>query len=257
MRRKHSLLRFVPPAVAVGVVLYVAQIWPFQRTPAPPPVRIPTITEPVRDLYDGLQPDFRAMVPLGEFASMFQRMKDFEGGEAPKLAEALATEPAGAEPLIARFRVEESAGKTGGEYEFARVEGVWRLEKYAHDPHKRPSPGQGATPVSPDSVQPKAAEKKAVPGGAPPTVAAQKAVAVATSPGSWPRSYVIQPGDRLETISRQVYGTSRHWRRILEANPGLDPKRLSIGRRIVIPAPPEHPPDHSQEPEAAPEAAKH
>jgi hypothetical protein len=240
MRRKSSVFRFVAPAVLVGVALYMAQVWPFQRSNALPPAHIPAASDPARDTYEGLHADFRAMVPLVEFGAMLQRMKDFEGGEAPKLAEAQATEPTGGELLLARYRVEESADKASAEYEFARVEGVWKLQSYTREPRKRPGPTPASTA---ELAPPRPVERKAVPGGNPPIVAAPKATGLSTSPSNGPRSYVIQPGDRLETISRQVYGTGRYWRRILEANPGLDPKRLNIGRRITIPAPPEHPPD--------------
>ena len=57
-----------------------------------------------------------------------------------------------------------------------------------------------------------------------------------------PCHYVIQPGDNLITISRQFYGTGKHWRRILEANPGLQARKLRIGRRILIPSLPTHAP---------------
>jgi hypothetical protein len=254
MRRKSSLLRFVVPAVVVGVALDLAQVWPFQRNTALPPASIPAVSDPARDAYEGLHADFRAMVPLIEFAAIFQRVRDFEGGEAPRLADAQATEPVGAEPLLARIRIEQSADKASAEYEFARIEGIWKLESFAREPRKRLSPAppvQGA-----ESTPPKPVERKAVLVANPPTVAGPKTAGSQSSPGNWPCGYVIQPGDRLETISRHFYGTNRYWRRIVEANPGLDPKHLNIGRRIVIPAPPEHPPEHALESEPTPETPK-
>lgn len=47
--------------------------------------------------------------------------------------------------------------------------------------------------------------------------------------------YVIKKGDTLSEISQRIYGTSRLWRRILEANPGIDPRALRIGQKIIIP----------------------
>ncbi len=255
MRRKKSRLRFIVPAIIVGVTLYLIR-GPLQHSIMPPPVRIPPISDPARDAYSGLQADFRAAVPLIEFASMFQRMKDIEGGEAPRLLDAQATEPAGTEPLLARIRVEESADKAAAEYEFARIEGVWKLQNYMRGLQQRPSPAPAPQPA--ESSPPKPVERKVVPtSNSIPLPSAKAAGGVQPSSGNWPRSYVIQPGDTLETISRQVYGTNRYWHRILEANPGLDPKHLKIGRRIAIPAPPEHPPEHAAESEPAPETAKH
>ncbi len=57
-----------------------------------------------------------------------------------------------------------------------------------------------------------------------------KGVAVA------PRTYVIQQGDTLSQISQRTLGTSKRWREFLELNKGLDPSRLSVGRRLQVPA---------------------
>lgn len=54
----------------------------------------------------------------------------------------------------------------------------------------------------------------------------------ATAPAG---SYVIQAGDTLAAISAAFYGSSQHWRRIAEANPGLDPGNLAAGAVIAIP----------------------
>lgn len=51
------------------------------------------------------------------------------------------------------------------------------------------------------------------------------------------RTYVIQPGDSLYKISREVYGSGARWREILEANRDRipDEKNLKVGTRIRIP----------------------
>ena len=49
-------------------------------------------------------------------------------------------------------------------------------------------------------------------------------------------SYTIQEGDTLAEISEQFYGEERYWKQILNANPGLDPGRLFVGKKIVMPA---------------------
>jgi len=50
-------------------------------------------------------------------------------------------------------------------------------------------------------------------------------------------TYVVKKGDNLSAISQKFYGTSRNWKKILEANkPELsDPSKLRIGQKIKIP----------------------
>lgn len=64
------------------------------------------------------------------------------------------------------------------------------------------------------------------------------AVAEAAPPTAALRHYRVQPGDTLADISTVFYGTPQHWRRIVEANPGLDPATLTAGTDLVIPPKP-------------------
>jgi nucleoid-associated protein YgaU len=48
--------------------------------------------------------------------------------------------------------------------------------------------------------------------------------------------HVIQPGEVLEEISYKYYGKRQKWRHIVDANPGLNPRTIRPGMRIVIPA---------------------
>lgn len=52
--------------------------------------------------------------------------------------------------------------------------------------------------------------------------------------------YVVSPGDSLSRISSAVYGTSRHWQLIFEANRGQleTPEKLRAGMRLRIPPKP-------------------
>jgi len=50
-------------------------------------------------------------------------------------------------------------------------------------------------------------------------------------------TYVIASGDTLYDIAVQKYGDSKYVQTIQEANPGLDPSRLRVGDRIVLPKP--------------------
>lgn len=47
--------------------------------------------------------------------------------------------------------------------------------------------------------------------------------------------YTIQEGDSLGSIAAEWFGRSSHWELILEANPGLEPRRMQIGQQIRLP----------------------
>src|SRR5437899_2523305 len=51
------------------------------------------------------------------------------------------------------------------------------------------------------------------------------------------RSYVVQPGDTLFSISRKFYKSSKHWKEIRDANEKniRDPKKLTAGQTLMIP----------------------
>jgi LysM repeat protein len=51
------------------------------------------------------------------------------------------------------------------------------------------------------------------------------------------RSYVVQSGDTLFSISRKFYKSPKRWKEILNANRNNihDPKKLTVGQTLVIP----------------------
>jgi LysM repeat protein len=51
------------------------------------------------------------------------------------------------------------------------------------------------------------------------------------------RTYVVQSGDTLFSISRKFYKSPKHWKEILDANRKSirDPKKLTVGQTLVIP----------------------
>lgn len=68
----------------------------------------------------------------------------------------------------------------------------------------------------------------------------QTEAAAPTTPAAKPvktRTYVVQPGDTLGAISKKVYGTSKRWKAILEANKDVVPKpeALRSGVELRIP----------------------
>lgn len=48
--------------------------------------------------------------------------------------------------------------------------------------------------------------------------------------------YVVQKGDVLSVIAQRRLGSAKRWNEIVALNPGLDPNRLSVGARLVMPA---------------------
>lgn len=63
-----------------------------------------------------------------------------------------------------------------------------------------------------------------VPVEAPPTQAKEQKI------------HVVANGELLGDIALHYYGSSKQWRRIVEANPGLSPNHVKVGQKLVIPA---------------------
>jgi nucleoid-associated protein YgaU len=51
-------------------------------------------------------------------------------------------------------------------------------------------------------------------------------------------TYVIQPGDTLARLAVRFLGSEKHIEHLLTVNPGIDPRRLTIGQKILIPRSP-------------------
>ncbi|MFN0009448.1 MAG: LysM peptidoglycan-binding domain-containing protein [Planctomycetota bacterium] len=49
-------------------------------------------------------------------------------------------------------------------------------------------------------------------------------------------TYVVRAGDTLTGIAARLLGDGDRWRELVAANPGLDPKRLFVGKSIRVPA---------------------
>lgn len=58
-----------------------------------------------------------------------------------------------------------------------------------------------------------------------------------SSPAPQPVIYIVQEGDTLGSIARELLGDGRRWRTILAANRNrlADPNELTVGMEIVIP----------------------
>ncbi|MBB48464.1 MAG: hypothetical protein CMJ33_07975 [Phycisphaerae bacterium] len=53
--------------------------------------------------------------------------------------------------------------------------------------------------------------------------------------GAGMTEYVVQEGDTLADISENWFGLRGKWSLVVDANPGLDPSRLSIGQVLMLP----------------------
>ena len=49
------------------------------------------------------------------------------------------------------------------------------------------------------------------------------------------RTHTVKAGDNLYRLAIQYYGDGKQSKKILDANPGLDPNKMKIGQVIVIP----------------------
>lgn len=95
---------------------------------------------------------------------------------------------------------------------------VEKAEKREEAPvAKEPLPAAPTPAAEPKAPAPKAPEAVTVVGGQ--------------------KIYTVQQGDTLSTISMQVYNTSRHYRKIYEANQDKieDPNTLQVGMKLVMP----------------------
>lgn len=57
----------------------------------------------------------------------------------------------------------------------------------------------------------------------------------ATSAAPTGRPYKVQKGDTLWSIARQFYGTGARWQDLAAANNISNPKKLYVGKQIIIP----------------------
>ena len=56
-----------------------------------------------------------------------------------------------------------------------------------------------------------------------------------SSPPREPIIHVIRPGDTLWSIAEKTYGDGQRWRSIRRANPGINPQKLHIGDKVMLP----------------------
>ncbi len=65
--------------------------------------------------------------------------------------------------------------------------------------------------------------------------AAPQPFAAPVAPASGQSSYTIQKNDSLWKIAERHYGSGQRWVDIANANPGLEPTKMPVGKTIVLP----------------------
>jgi LysM repeat protein len=81
------------------------------------------------------------------------------------------------------------------------------------------------------------ARSAALPGGSRKAQTRAASSKKSASKKSEERTYVVQSGDTLASISRKFYKSSARWKEILDANNTdiRDPKKLTVGQSLIIP----------------------
>ena len=235
-RKKPAWLTIILPALAVGGVFWVLKVWPFDRPPTLA-MRVPAVPDGARDAYQDLSATFRAKITTSEFVGMYERMWDPDDGR-PVIRSAAAPDPEkGPERPQASYRVDYPDARVQADYCFARIDEGWQLQSFCRRTVGGPGP-----PAPRDKGGSKPPTR--APSGPKPATRADRTHRPGTSslrpgpptrPAQSPRYHIVQAGDTLERISLKYYGTRRRWQRIVEANPGLDPRRMRPGRKILIP----------------------
>ncbi len=91
----------------------------------------------------------------------------------------------------------------------------------------------GAQPAPFEPVQVQTGEPQPLP--MDPYVGGGATGAGTQAPAMGGGNYTVQRGDTLWSIAQRHYGNGQRWVDIVNANPGLDPNKLPVGRAIVLP----------------------
>lgn len=59
---------------------------------------------------------------------------------------------------------------------------------------------------------------------------------MARKQGNPPTTHNVEPGDTLFEIAKAYYGDGNQWKKIADANSGVDPNSIQIDQKLTIPA---------------------
>ena len=60
-------------------------------------------------------------------------------------------------------------------------------------------------------------------------------VTFSSTPATGGRTYTIRKNDTLWSLAQRFYGDGQKWVDIVDANPGINPKKLAVGQKITLP----------------------
>lgn len=60
-------------------------------------------------------------------------------------------------------------------------------------------------------------------------------VTFSSTPVTGGRTYTIRKNDTLWSLAQRFYGDGQKWVDIVDANPGINPKKLAVGQNITLP----------------------
>lgn len=183
------------------------------------------IEEPAADTAPAAAP---AEAPAAEAT---EEAAPIEPAPAPEAAPAPAETPAPAEAPAADMAEEEEAAPIEPAQEAAPAETAPAPAAEATEEAApiEPAPAPEAAPAPAEAPAADMAEEEA----APIEPAADEAAPIEASAE---QTHTIVAGDTLWDLAERYYGDGAHWRRIADANPGVEARDLEIGSTLVIPA---------------------
>lgn len=97
--------------------------------------------------------------------------------------------------------------------------------------------GTPTVPPEPTLVADKAPKSTAKAAHAAPTAKETKAAKAAKAAKATPhgKKYVVKKGDTLSAIAVKTYGKKSAVKKIVAANPGMDPNLIKVGQTIILP----------------------
>lgn len=225
----------LPWLILFLVVLWIVVFW---ITPA----QSPRPDEDLRIRFDALDTaSLQEAIATREEASVEQSSPAEEPGDVLSVLEEVAPEELGDEGETGGLRVIPPTSRVYVSREGETLQAIsqqfygtashWRAIARMNnvDPNRLRPGTRLLIPVDPRNVQGLAVEEVAEVGEeAPP----------AAPPEPEYTEYIVVSGDTLSDISRALYGRASLWRRIRDANPGINPDRLRPGTVLKIPPPP-------------------
>lgn len=139
----------------------------------------------------------------------------------------VASEPSSTTPSGA------DTSASAGLYEVKRGDSYYRIaERELGDP-SRARDIERLNGIAPEDLR--VGQKLKLPTRAATASPAPTTAGTTTAPPAGSRQHTVQKDEYLVDISEKYYGTTTRWKLIADANPGVNPNRLLVGQKLVIP----------------------